>query len=221
MTKLAVIHQIDTSMGFVLAIIGILVLAFFFRDLDYWYRKGYYSKNLEGRAQVKKRFSNPTTAYISDATNNPNEQKGKDFENFVLDRFKKEFFTLLEWQSDKSHNGRYALSNMNPDMVFRFQSATHCMHFAVECKWRKNSLNGFIEWARDYQLNNYKNFTAQHRMPVFVILGTGGTPCSPESLFIMPINEMYSNVLSEQVLKKYYRQRKGDFFLDTETKRLK
>ena len=86
------------------------------------------------------------------------KKKEKSLSILFWNRFKKQFFTLLEWQGDKSHNGRYALSNMNPDMVFRYKSSKHCIHFAVECKWRNDTTNGLVEWARDYQIDNYKNF---------------------------------------------------------------
>ena len=65
---------------------------------------------------------------------------------------------------------------MNPDMVFRYKSSKHCIDFAVECKWRNGTTNGLVEWARDYQLDNYKNFASQRGMPVFIILGLGGSP---------------------------------------------
>jgi hypothetical protein len=188
--------------------------------LKYQYKAGSIVGELEEVVQpysFKTSFSNPIPIYVSNKINNGNEEKGREFEYFVLDRFNQRFFTLLEWQGDKSHNGRYALSNMNPDMVFRFKSSMHCIHFAVECKWRKDTTNGLIEWARDYQLDNYKNFANQRRMPVFIILGIGGSPANPESVFIMPINEIYSNILSEEQLGKYYRFRKSNFYLQPES----
>jgi hypothetical protein len=39
------------------------------------------------------------------STQSSTKQKGDAFEKFIIERFKKPFFTLLEWRSDKMHNG--------------------------------------------------------------------------------------------------------------------
>jgi hypothetical protein len=61
--------------------------------------------------------------------------------------------------SDYHKDGVSALENREPDLKFKFRN----IPFAVECKWRKSFNNGSINWAKDYQVSNYKNYQATKR----------------------------------------------------------
>ena len=133
-----------------------------------------------------------------------------------MERFQKPLFTLLEWRSDKFHNGTYALSNMLPDLEYRFRANDVECRFAVECKWRSSFVKGEIQWAKQYQLDNYIKFAYEKRTPVFVIIGIGGTPDNPQSLYIIPLTNINSIFLDRRELQKYYRPGKGNFFFNAE-----
>lgn len=148
---------------------------------------------------------------------NSTKEKGDLFEKFVIERFKKPFFTLIEWRSDKIHNGTYAESNMYPDMEYYFKTNHAECTFAVECKWRSSFSEEKIDWAKDYQLDNYRKFSAERRMRVFVIIGVGGQPENPRSLYIIPLDEINSIHLYQVDIYKYYRYGKGNFFFDTDS----
>lgn len=148
------------------------------------------------------------------------KEKGDAFEKFVVERFKSEFYTIKEWRSDKFHKGHYAISNMHPDIVYEFKSKMHCVTFAVECKWRSDFYNGCIEWAKDYQFENYKNYERENNICVFIIIGIGGNPDYPASLYIVPLKDIYSHILPEHFLKRYYRYGKSNFFLYADTMKL-
>jgi len=51
-------------------------------------------------------------------------------------------------------------------------------------------------------------------MPVFIALGVGGTPAEPRDLFIIPLSHLYKSILTEDWLKKYKRESRGEFFLN-------
>jgi hypothetical protein len=99
------------------------------------------------------------------------KEKGDAFEHFVVDRFEVKYFTLVDWRSDKFHEGRYALSNMSPYLQYRLQTKNQTIEFAVECKWRNDFYDGKIEWAKEHQLNNYKRYQLEKGIEVFVIIG--------------------------------------------------
>ena len=147
----------------------------------------------------------------------PDEEKGRSFEEFIVSMFSKDYYKIIEWRGDKYYNGRYAESNMLPDLELKLKTKKHEVVFAVECKWRNEFYNGKITWAKDYQLKNYKEYEAQTENKVFVIIGIGGEPSNPSSLYIVPLKDINSAILTLSNLKKYYRQKKGNFFLDPVT----
>jgi hypothetical protein len=110
---------------------------------------------------------------------------------------------------------------MQPDMEYLFKSGYAEGKFAVECKWRSSFIAGEIQWAKDYQLDNYRKFSAERNMNVFIMLGVGGAPGNPQHLYIIPLNEISSLFLSQSQMQKYYRHGKGNFFFEPDTLSLK
>jgi hypothetical protein len=144
-------------------------------------------------------------------------QKGYDFEKFIVERFDDAYFDLREWRGDKYHQGKYALSSSLPDLEYELKTGRHKVKFAVECKWRNRFFDYNIEWAKPYQLENYKNYEASNGITVFVIIGIGGLPANPESIYIVPLKDITGSTFTEYQLRPYLRYKKGDFFLTVET----
>jgi LPXTG-motif cell wall-anchored protein len=142
-------------------------------------------------------------------------EKGKAFENYVVSRFTQEYFELKEWRSDKYHEGVYATSSQLPDLEYHFKTRSQFAKFAVECKWRAELFKGRVDWAKSYQLSNYRDYERKRNIPVFVVIGIGGTPENPQSVYVIPLRDIRSNVLTEHQLKQYYRYNQGNFFLNT------
>ena len=140
--------------------------------------------------------------------------KGDAFEKFVVLNFDKKYFKIKEWRGDKYVNGTYAESNQYPDLEIRFQLGRHRDLFAVECKWRKNLKNDELEWAKDYQLSNYRQFSKERNVPVFVIIGIGGTPDDPEQLYVVPLEKMNGAIVQLKELQPYLKENKKNFYWD-------
>jgi len=148
------------------------------------------------------------------------KQKGDDFEKYVVEKFNKPCFRLIEWRSDKMHNGVYAASSMLPDLEYHFKTNTFDCYFAVECKWRASFFEGMIEWAKEYQLENYRRFSQEKQMEVFVLIGIGGQPSEPSSVYIVPLRHISSVFLHQNELQPYYRFSKSPFYFDATTLKL-
>lgn len=150
-----------------------------------------------------------SSAEVSEA-----EKKGQDFEKFAISLFNKESFRLKEWRSDKYHNGRYAESNRYPDIVMELQLQTGEYPFAIECKWRKDFYKGSIEWATEKQIEIYNTFATERGIPVFVMIGIGGEPNAPESVYIAPLSSLKYPHAKTEYLEKFKREKsdKGCFF---------
>lgn len=139
---------------------------------------------------------------------------GLAFEQFVVKNFDRNYFKLLNWRGDKYIDGYYPLSNLDPDLDFIYKDTTRQESFAVECKWRQRFINGSVKLAEERKLMRYRDYQKSKGYPVFVVLGLGGTASQPEKLYIIPLNEIKSEFLSEQQLLKYNRARQGRFFLE-------
>jgi hypothetical protein len=150
----------------------------------------------------------PQTATLNE------EHKGRAFEEFILDKFPKDRFKLVEWRSDKIFNGRFPEASKWPDLQLELKLRSEKYPFAVECKWRNDFWKGIIEWARDAQISAYQEFQVSKEMPVFIALGVGGTPAEPRDLFIIPLSHLYKSILTEDWLKKYKRESREHFFLN-------
>lgn len=153
-----------------------------------------------------------------------NKAKGDAFVAFVVKHFDKRYFTLQEWRGDKYVEGNYPVSSHFPDLEVKFslnsKNVSEC--FAIECKWRKQYYKNCIEWAQDYQIKNYKEYSAKINIPVFVVIGLGGEPDSPNELFIIPLAKLESNTICKEEIKKYKRDTvEENFFWDFENNVLK
>lgn len=146
-----------------------------------------------------------------------NKAKGDAFERFVVKNFDPKYFTLQEWRSDKYVDGIYPVSNHFPDLevFFDFKSKGIRQLFAIECKWRKSYYKNSIEWARDYQIRNYKEYADTIKIPVFVVIGVAGKPENPQELFIVPLQKMENCTISKNDLMKYKKNSEDNrFFWD-------
>ena len=143
-----------------------------------------------------------------------NKAKGDAFEAFVVTHFKKKYFTLQEWRSDKYVDGNYPVSSHFPDLEVKFEIKSKSVSetFAIECKWRKSFYRNSIEWANDYQVRNYKEYTERVKIPVFIVIGVGGEPGKPDEVFIVPISKIDNNILTRDELEPYKRKYAADYF---------
>ena len=150
------------------------------------------------------------------------QEKGLAFENFVLDRFNKEFFTLKIWQGDKYHNGRYAEANRYPDMVMTFALSERNFTFAIECKWRSGFKDGSLTWATEEQIEIYNKFSEEQKMDVFVAIGVGGESANPSALYIVPLKALKYPRAKEAYLNTFKREvTNAKFYYNTKEKMLR
>ena len=151
------------------------------------------------------------------------KQKGDDFEKYIVQKFSKNYFSIVEWTGDKYIEGMYAMSNTHPDLTLRFKMKDIEKDFAVECKYRSDYYKNGVEWCSEQQLQNYKNFATDKEIKVFVAIGMGGVATAPEELFIIPLAEMTSGFINKSFLGKYRKEKLKDsnLFYDYQSGRLK
>jgi hypothetical protein len=161
------------------------------------------------------------TVEVKKDTTDPNQQKGIEFEKYIVQKFSKHYFTLLDWTGDKFVKGYYAQSSLEPDLKMRFTLQQKSVDFAVECKYRSSFFNNGIDLEKR-KLEQYQKFAAEKKMPVFIVLGVGGSPNEPQELFVIPLEQIETNVLDRTFLTAFKKANpKANFFFDAQTQILK
>jgi hypothetical protein len=146
--------------------------------------------------------------------------KGAAFEKYTISKFSEKYYEILECRSDKCFGERQPKTNKLPDFVLQLQTHSGTAELAVECKWRKNFYYGKIVF-KSYQLANYRKYEKEMKIPVFVIVGVGGEPCNPQSVYVIPLHEISSAELTQAQLSKYKKDKTENFFLNPQSMVLK
>ena len=115
-----------------------------------------------------------------------------------------------------SLEGRFAETTPQPDLLMEFHLKGKRYPFAVECKWRKNERNESFEFATSEQLDRYRKYETEHKIPVFVAIGMGGEGSDPNQLFIIPLKRLKYNKISIDYLKQFEKQIDKKFYFDEE-----
>lgn len=148
---------------------------------------------------------------ISVIFENESEQKGDDFERYVVDLFEEKKFSIVVWTTDmvRKHN-RFVESDSGPDLVLRNRHTNEI--FCVECKFRSRLLKGKLQWSTPKQLGRYRIFEKDNEINFYVVIGLGGKARKPKRMFCIPLKEIRSPVLSPENFEKYERNPKKNFF---------
>lgn len=125
-------------------------------------------------------------AMIDEATTPESFKIGEKFENYVREYlFVENYYDVLERTHDYKTNKDYVHSSLKPD--FKFRDKWSKKEFYVEAKFRTGLYNNKIVWCNDNQLKRYLEYNKEK--PVFLILGMGDKPDSPEFLSLIPLTQ--------------------------------
>lgn len=141
---------------------------------------------------------------------NWNRKNGLDFENTIAElathKDDHSSYEVYSWTGDKYVNGNYDKSNCDPDIIIQVKLSSIEKKFALECKWRKGFNNqGYIEIAKPYQLNHYKKYQEEWKVPIFIALGVGGKGQTPENIYLIPLDEIKYCEINEEWAQKFKR----------------
>jgi hypothetical protein len=148
-------------------------------------------------------------------------EEGRLFEQYIINLFNKKNFRLETWrESRKKDKESIPLEHSYPDLELIFVGAKK-YRFAVECKWRSKFNHGKIRWAKPRHLESYIGFQLRFGIPLFIAIGIGGQPSSPQKLFVTPFQNInrYTEVYESQLIP-FERKPTHRFFYDTVQLRL-
>lgn len=142
---------------------------------------------------------------------NESEQKGDDFERYVVDLFDEKNFSIVQWTTDMARkHTRFVESDCGPDLVFRHRRTNEI--FCIECKFRSKLFKGKLQWSASRQLGRYRAFAKDNEIPFFVVIGLGGKARKPKKMFCIPLAEAKFPALSPELFEKFERNPKKNFF---------
>jgi hypothetical protein len=139
------------------------------------------------------------------------EQKGDDFERYVVNLFDEKHFSVVQWTTDMARkHTRFVESDCGPDLVLRYRSTNEI--FCVECKFRSKLFKGKLQWSAPMQLERYRVFAKYNKIPFFVVIGLGGMARKPKKMFCIPLEEAKYPALSPELFEKFERNPKKNFY---------
>jgi hypothetical protein len=142
---------------------------------------------------------------------NESEQKGDDFEKYVVDLFDEKHFSIVQWTTDMARkHTRFVESDCGPDLVIRHRPTNEI--FCVECKFRSNLYKDQLHWSAPRQLGRYRIFAKENEIPFYVVIGLGGKARKPKRMFCIPLEETRSSALPSDLFEKFERSSKKKFF---------
>lgn len=161
---------------------------------------------------------------LSIAHSNDSFKKGALFEEYVLELFDKKsgrFEFLNAVSTNAKIYGIRASQSLFPDIKILCAILKTKHKFAIECKWREQFINGKIEWATATQIDNYRQYELNYRIPIYVAVGIGGVASKPDRLFLIPLSQISNSTsVSEEALMPFMRKTTKRFFYDAKQLKL-
>lgn len=137
---------------------------------------------------------------------------GKEFEEYIVSLFPSAEWEIEDRSSDTSHTmGRRILGDVAYDWIVRHRPTSR--RFVLQCKYRSRFFRDGIEWAKSYQMRNYKDFQRSKACDYYVILGVGGASKQPEHLYAIPLQHLDSPFVRRRDLESYARDPRVAFVL--------
>jgi len=127
--------------------------------------------------------------------------KGEEFERFIRRHlFPNDNYDLLHRTHDYTSNKNdYIESSKGPD--FKLRSREFGKEFFVEAKYRSGFYKGAVEWCTIHQLRRYQ--AINKKTPVYVVIGVGQQPGSPERVYLVPLKRIRYTRLFHSFLSEY------------------
>ena len=132
------------------------------------------------------------------------KKTGNAFENYVANLFAdRQLFRVLEChQGQTSSEGVYAENDTDPDFRILQTFGKNGLEYWVECKYRSRFKDNEIK-VDQYQIDRYREKQRSSHRKVFFAIGVGGTPDTPGSFYVMPLDSVPGEMISRSALEPY------------------
>lgn len=160
----------------------------------------------------------PSAAEETEAARN-----GREFEQWAALRVRRSGLALVDWRSDKFVEGVYAEANLAPDLVVEHRHGQERIRFAIECKWRsKYYRHDELHWGEWKHLHRYRKYAAENDVPVYLLIGIGGTGGEPGEVYLVPLERVaYPWLYHRELQMNDCVRGEGTFTVDPPSRRLR
>lgn len=117
----------------------------------------------------------------------------REFEEYIIRLFPDAEWEITDRCSDTSLQiDRKIIGDVSYDLIVKHRHTSR--QFIIQCKYRtrfhyEGDHEG-IDWAKPYQIWNYKNFQQEKGWFYLGVIGVGGRPGQPEQLFVLPLESL-------------------------------
>lgn len=167
------------------------------------------------RTQVSRAVEHPSSKPIEKS------KEDKEFEQFVIRKLHPEKFKKHVWQEAKLPEELDGAVVPQPELVYQLLTEQHALWVALECKFLNKEVRGRVELATANQLIDYNTFSHSKNAKVYIVLGAGGHPQMPFEMYVVPLTEVDSNVVSAEFLAPYKHAPQADLQFDFSVNALK
>jgi hypothetical protein len=140
------------------------------------------------------------------------------FESFVITLFDPLYFRHRRPKAERVLAGNTSEGDTGPDLEFDFNFKETHARFAIKCQYYKERLTHEIRLFSPRRLQVLRDFAEGREIPLYYILGFGGTPDDPKELFLVPAKAIKHEFVSKAALKPYSKS--GMFFYNSNQGRL-
>ncbi|MBC8401992.1 MAG: hypothetical protein H8E14_10930 [Candidatus Marinimicrobia bacterium] len=148
-----------------------------------------------------KRIYNALKAFYLEISKPSSFFKGEEFEKCIRKKvFVPSKYELVMKTHDYNENKKdYVESSLYPDYLFRNLKTGE--EFFVEVKYRERLWDGKLNWCKPYQFKRYKKANLNYK--IIIAIGLGGRPRNPESVYLIPLDQIKYDSLNPSFFEKY------------------
>jgi hypothetical protein len=134
-------------------------------------------------------FSKVTKLGWDDINTPESFKKGEAFQDYIRKHlFTKDKFDMLHKTHSYATNKNDYIIEDSEEPDFKFRVIRTGKAFWVEAKYRSTYYEDMVDCCKPPQLRRYKEIDEE--LPVYITLGLGGEPDSPDQVFLIPVKDI-------------------------------
>ena len=141
------------------------------------------------------------------------------FEAFVITLFDPLYFRHRRPKAERVLAGKRSEGETLPDLEFEFNYKETQARLAIKCLYYKNGGTNELQLFSSERQEAFRHFEEGSGMPLYYVVGIGGTPDDPKELYLIPARAVEKEFLTRAELKPFAKS--GMFFFSSTAGRLR
>ncbi|MGC1242795.1 MAG: hypothetical protein WA874_14485 [Chryseosolibacter sp.] len=132
------------------------------------------------------------------------------FEAFVITLFDPLYFRHKRPKAERVLAGKRSEGETLPDLEFEFNHRDTHVRLAIKCLYYKNAGTNEFQLFSSERQEAFRHFEDESGMPMYYIVGIGGTPDDPKEIYLVPAKAVAKEFVTRMELKPFGKS--GMFF---------